>query len=238
VRVYAIGDVHGRADLLVQLRERIRADLAEAPPTRLLVHVGDYVDRGFESRKVLDLLIERPLAGVENQHLLGNHDAWLLGFLDEPASVGAAWLRFGGDATLLSYDVRLNGPAESEEDLAALAARLRARLPAAHRRFLEGLRLRLEFGDYLFVHAGIRPGVPLALQKPDDLLWIREPFLSDRRDHGMVVVHGHTVQAQPVVRANRIGIDTGACWTGRLTCLVLEGEGHRFLAVPDSGGDR
>jgi serine/threonine protein phosphatase 1 len=236
LRLYAVGDIHGRADLLVRLYELIAEDAAHAPPgTELvLVYVGDYVDRGLESAKVLDRLIERPLAGFRTIHLLGNHDAWLLAFLDD-VEVGPAWLRFGGDTTLLSYGLRPMPPADDEAQLEQLQKGLRECLPAAHRAFLESLPLSFELGDYLFVHAGVRPGVPLERQEPQDLLWIREPFLSFGGDLGRVVVHGHTVQPEPVLRANRIGIDIGACWTGRLCCLVLEGETQRFLEATSRG---
>lgn len=238
LRLYAVGDIHGRADLLVRLHERIAEDARAAPPDteRVLVYVGDYVDRGLESARVLDCLIERPLPGFRTVHLLGNHDAWLLAFLDD-IEVGPAWLRYGGDTTLVSYGLRTAAGADEEEQLAALQAQLRERLPPAHRVFLESLPLSFELGDYLFVHAGVRPGVPIERQEPQDLLWIREPFLGFEGDFGRVVVHGHTVQPEPVMRPNRIGIDTGACWTGRLCCLVLEGASQRFLvATPHESG--
>lgn len=238
VRVYAIGDVHGRADLLRHVRERISEDLAARPVdgAAVVVHVGDYVDRGFDSRAVLDLLIDAPLAGVESVHLLGNHDAWMIGFLDDPEGIGPPWLRFGGDATIYSYGVRTASPPVTPEDLVHLRDAFAERLPAAHLAFLRSLPLTHRQGDYLFVHAGLRPGTPIEAQKADDLLWIRQPFLDYGGDHGCIVVHGHTVENAPVVRHNRIGIDTGACWTGHLTCLVLEGEAFHFLG--DEGDDR
>lgn len=236
-RLYAIGDVHGRIDLLEELEEMIRADLATAPVgTRpFLVLLGDYVDRGFESRRVLDHLAHRPMEGLARVLLLGNHDLWLREFL-AGAPVGEAWLQYGGDATLASYGVGLDRTLPEAERLAAARAALDDRFPAAHRRLLEALDLAFGFGDYFFCHAGVRPGVPLEAQTEADLVWIREPFLSFTGDHGKIVVHGHTVEDEPVVRRNRIGIDTGACWTGRLTCLVLEGTEHRFLATGRSGG--
>lgn len=179
---------------------------------------------------MLDLLIDEPLHGFHSVHLVGNHDAWLLGFLED-ASVGESWLRHGGDATLRSYDIAVADAAERDDALLALQAELRDRLPPSHLDFLESLDLYYELGDYLFVHAGIRPGIPLADQQPEDLLWIREPFLSSNESTGRVVVHGHTVTTEPIVRANRIGIDTGACWTGRLSALVLDGTSFRFLST-------
>jgi serine/threonine protein phosphatase 1 len=239
LRVYAVGDVHGRADLLRRLHAEIAEDAALAPAgvERVLVYVGDYVDRGLESAEVLDALIERPLQGFHTIHLLGNHDAWLLAFLDDEA-VGPAWLRYGGDTTLASYGLRPTSPVDDQEHLKRLQGELRQRLPAAHRAFLESLPLSFELGDYLFVHAGVRPGVPLEQQEPQDLLWIREPFLSFAGDHGRVIVHGHTVSPEPVLRVNRIGVDTGACWTGRLTCLVLEDDSQRFLTATPRPTDR
>jgi serine/threonine protein phosphatase 1 len=234
VCVYAVGDIHGRDDLVAEIHRLIEQDGTQLTPgtERLLVYVGDYVDRGLESRQVLDRLIDRPLEGFRAVHLIGNHDAWLLSFLID-ARVGPTWLRFGGDATLHSYGVRLNRPLDDLAYYEALQADLRERVPPHHVEFLEGLEASFETGDYLFVHAGVRPNVPLDQQKPEDMLWIREPFLSSRRDLGKVVVHGHTVEDTPAVRANRIGIDTGACWTGCLTCLVLEEASYRFL---DTGG--
>lgn len=230
VCIYAIGDVHGRCDLLEALQERITDDAAQLTPgtSRVVVYMGDYVDRGLESRQVIQHLIERPLAGFDSVHLLGNHDAWFLSFLVDP-KVGPTWLRYGGDVTLHSYGVRLGTPVDDIEYFTNLQHALRARLPASHVAFLQNLHLSYEMGDYLFVHAGIRPGIALQRQTADDLLWIREPFLSSDRALERVVVHGHTVESAPVIRHNRIGIDTGACWTGCLTCLVLEEGTQRFL---------
>lgn len=232
VRVYVVGDIHGRLDLLRALEARILADIEESGRhlERFVVYLGDYVDRGFESRQVLDHLIGRPLPDVHRVCLLGNHDAWLRAFVrGEP--VGPAWLQHGGDATLVSYAVRLDLQQEESRRLAAAHAALAAKLPAAHLAFLDGLELAFSLGDYFFCHAGIRPGLPLERQVEADLIWIREPFLSWTGDAGKIVVHGHTVEPAPVVRTNRIGIDTGACWTGNLTCLVLEGQERRFLST-------
>ena len=236
VCVYAVGDIHGRADLLFHMHQLIIEDANLLTPgtDRLVIYVGDYVDRGLESRQVVDLLLHQRLEGFHPVHLLGNHDAWLLSFLID-AKIGATWLRYGGDATLHSYGVRLRPPVDDLLYYEELQAELRERLPRRHIEFLEELELSYETGDYLFVHAGVRPSVPLDRQTADDLLWIREPFLSSRRDLGKVVVHGHTVEAEPAVRHNRIGIDTGACWTGCLTCLVLEERGYRFLNTAGGG---
>ena len=232
VCIYAVGDIHGRVDLLHEMHRLIAEDAASLTPgtSKVLIYLGDYVDRGLESRQVIDLLIRDRLADFQTVHLLGNHDAWLLSFLVD-ASIAPIWLRYGGDATMVSYGVRLPIPQDDVRYYEQLQGELRQRIPRTHVEFLQSLELSFESGDYLFVHAGVDPARPLDRQVADDLLWIREPFLSSRRDLGRVVVHGHTVESEPIVRRNRIGIDTGACWTGCLTCLVLvEGE-FRFLST-------
>jgi serine/threonine protein phosphatase 1 len=232
VCVYAVGDIHGRVDLLSELHRLITEDASHLTPgtEKLVVYVGDYVDRGMESRQVVDLLLDLPLPGFTAVHLLGNHDAWLLSFLVD-AQIGPTWLRYGGDATLLSYGVSVGLQRDDAGIYDKLQADLRQRVPRRHVDFLQSLELSYETGDFLFVHAGVRPTLPLDRQTAEDLLWIREPFLSWRRDLPKVVVHGHTVGADPIVRNNRIGIDTGACWTGCLTCLVLEEGDYRFLST-------
>jgi serine/threonine protein phosphatase 1 len=232
VCVYAVGDIHGRADLLEQMHRLIAEDAAALTPGtgKVVVYLGDYVDRGLESRRVVDLLIHHPLEEFQAVHLLGNHDAWLLSFLVDPA-IGPIWLRYGGDATIHSYGVPFGMPQDDRSFYEELQRHLRQRIPRGHVEFLQRLELSFESGDYLFVHAGVNPGLPLDQQTADDLLWIREPFLSSQRDLGRVVVHGHTVESEPIIRANRIGIDTGACWTGCLTCLVLEEGVFRFLTT-------
>jgi serine/threonine protein phosphatase 1 len=230
--VYAVGDIHGRIDLLEAMHRLIAEDAASLTPgtSKVLIYLGDYVDRGTESRRVIDLLIQNRLAEFQTVHLFGNHDAWLLSFLID-ATIGPIWLRYGGDATMVSYGVGLGIPQDDTRYYELLQEDLRQRIPRQHVEFLQSLELSFESGDYLFVHAGVDPARPLDQQAIDDLLWIREPFLSSRRDLGRVVVHGHTVEAEPVVRSNRIGIDTGACWTGCLTCLVLEEREFRFLTT-------
>lgn len=229
-RLYVVGDIHGRADLLRILHEAIIEDAADAPPRRVIVYLGDYVDRGAESSAVIEMLASGPPAGFEAVHLLGNHEAWLLDFLDDPDQ-GAGWIMNGGSATLLSYGVDAAGISFQRDRLARARDELRAKLPPAHLAFLRSLKLSHVEGDYLFVHAGIRPGVPLDRQSADDLVWIRDEFLFSDADHGKVVVHGHTIVDEPEVLDNRIGIDTGAFATGRLTCLVLEGTTRRFVST-------
>ena len=230
-RVYAVGDIHGESGALARLLEMIREDAASAPVARrVLVFLGDYVDRGLGSRQVIDLLLDDPAPDFERVFLKGNHDAGLLAFLED-AGIGPEWLGVGGQATLLSYGVALPPGPRTAAHLEGVREALAGVLPSGHRAFLEGLSLFHVEGSYAFVHAGIRPGVALEDQQEQDLLWIRDEFLDDRRDHGRVVVHGHSVSDRPEVLPNRIGIDTGAYATGRLTCLVLEGESRRFLAT-------
>ncbi len=225
-----VGDIHGRADLVRQLHGLILADAAAHRNGRpVVVYLGDYVDRGLESRQVLDLLLEEPLSGFEEIRLLGNHEQAMLDFLEDPG-IGPAWLHYGGAATLYSYGINAQArPPEGVERFAHLSAELARLLPPRHLQFLHRLKLHHVEGDYLFVHAGIRPGVPIERQQREDLLYIRDEFLNFSDSHGCIVVHGHTITADPDVRANRIGIDTGAFATGRLTCLVLDGAERRFL---------
>jgi serine/threonine protein phosphatase 1 len=231
VRVYAVGDVHGRLDLLSTLLTQVEEDAGERPgPQNYLVYLGDYVDRGHWSRQVIDLLL-RPCAPCFGAIFLrGNHEQAMLDFLED-ASTGVHWLRFGGMETLASYGVRLQQATPTPEVLERARQDLVRALPPAHLSFLRHTRMSVAIGDYFFVHAGVRPGVALTRQDPQDLLWIREEFLKSDADFGKLVVHGHTISELPVVRANRIGIDTGAYATGHLTALVLEGHERRFLGT-------
>ncbi len=228
--VYGVGDIHGRPDLLDRLLDRIVQDAAAAAPdaARTLVYLGDYVDRGHDSKGVIDRLIAGPPDGFEQVCLLGNHEAWLLNFLDD-ARAGAGWLMNGGAATLASYGVAATYGARESGKLGAIRDAFIEALPPAHLAFYEDLALFWRAGGYVFVHAGVRPGVALADQDPDDLIWIRDDFLTSGADFGAVVVHGHTIQDMPEVRANRIGVDTGAYVTGRLTAVALDGARRRFL---------
>ncbi len=230
LRVYAVGDIHGENRLLEKLLAVIRADAADHPPqATILVFLGDYIDRGPDSRAVLDILIGDPLPGCRVHHLAGNHEAALVDFLGGHAG-GMDWLAFGGMETVASY-----GLLPPRTPTPALLSRLRAelpdRMPPAHLTFLHSLDHSCIIGDYGFVHAGIRPGVAFADQSPVDLLRIREPFLSDPRPHDRVIVHGHTITGAPEQRPNRIGIDTGAYATGVLTALRLSGTEQGFLQV-------
>ena len=230
-RVYAIGDVHGELGPLARLVAMVRRDASQSgADRRVLVFLGDYVDRGLESRKVIEFLLADPAPGFETVFLKGNHEALLLAFLDD-AGTGRQWLAAGGQGTLYSYDVALPPGPRNADCLESLRDAFAGALPGAHRAFLNGLAMFHVEGDYAFVHAGVRPGAPLAEQREDDLLWGSEAFLEDARDHGKVIVHGHSFAPEPVAGRNRIGIDTGAYATGRLTCLVLEGATRRFLST-------
>jgi serine/threonine protein phosphatase 1 len=224
-RVYVIGDIHGCLDKLVSLHFQIAADLAARPVGHsTLIHLGDYVDRGTDSAGVLWLLagaVKPPV--TQRIDLKGNHEIMMLDALSGRREAASHWLDNGGDATLDSYHVSAADQARPQT--------WRAAVPSLHIEWMQRLDLMHREGTYLFVHAGIRPGVPLRAQVPDDVMWIREPFLSDRAARDVVVVHGHTPRPQPEVFENRIGIDTGAAMGGRLTCLVLEGEEMRFLSA-------
>ena len=229
-RVYAIGDIHGRLDLLDRLRTVMVEDAKRHPIERkVVVYLGDYIDRGPDSRDVVDLLMRTQLPGFESVFIKGNHEDSLLRFLVEPEGE-AAWMAYGGDATLYSYGVRPPDMRKANELAAARDVFAKA-LPDEHLVFFEALKLIHIEGDYAFVHAGFRPGIPIRLQKAEDLMWIRDEFLWSDADFGKVVVHGHSIADHPQIRPNRIGIDTGAFATGTLTCLVLEGTDRRFLAT-------
>lgn len=230
-RLYAVGDIHGRADLLLQLMEMIRADMQQGEPGhRVVVFLGDYIDRGPDTRKVLDILSSNPFPESENVFLIGNHEAVLLQFLRDPA-IGKDWVRFGGAQTLAAYGAVLPSGAPSPAQLNQARDILRTKLPPQHLSFVRSLKLTYRVGDYLFVHAGIRPGLPLDQQASHDLLWIRKPFLESELDHGHVVVHGHTPSERIESLPNRIGIDTGAYRSDRLSAVVLEADLRRFLAT-------
>ena len=228
-RVYAVGDIHGRADLLGRLHDLIRVDAAPFHDLRkVIIYLGDYVDRGPSSKGVLDYLINSSLPGFETFHLKGNHEDMLLRFLDD-AQVGLNWTMVGGDATLMSYGALDESRLRGSMDFETIQKRFLEQLPQAHLEFLQNLGFFHVEGDYLFVHAGVRPGRPMEDQDEMDLIWIRDDFLQSTADHGRVVVHGHNITHEPDIWPNRIGIDTGAYATGRLTCLVLESAGRSFL---------
>jgi serine/threonine protein phosphatase 1 len=232
-RAYVIGDVHGRLDLLERLLAEIERDLVEQPsPKTLLVFLGDLIDRGPHSAQVIERLRTYGVPGLRTVFLLGNHEEVLLRILAGDAALITQWRWFGGAECLESYGVEPSAIAQLD-DQAALEA-LRAAIPKEHAEFIGSFVDTCGFGDYLFVHAGIRPGVLVEEQVQSDLRWIREPFLLDDTDHGCVVVHGHTISEEIDERQNRIGIDTGAYRTGVLTALVIEGEQRRYLQTSEA----
>lgn len=220
VRIYAVGDVHGRVDLLDELLRRIERHRRIHPIARpVQVFVGDYIDRGPASAEVLDRLIAWS-AENETVCLKGNHDGFIFEFLQRPSAL-RDWSAIGGLETLRSYGLKptLNPDPASQKEL---AASLRGSLPKAHRTFLGTLQISFSCGRYFFVHAGVRPGIPLQKQREQDLLWIRDEFLLHEQPFEKIIVHGHTPVREIDVRPNRINIDTGAFATGKLSCLILQ----------------
>ena len=229
-RAYAIGDIHGRLDLLDELLARIEADDARRGARKtLLVFLGDLIDRGPSSAQVVERLRTYRRDGIRPVFLLGNHEEVLLRIIDGDAAMYTSWLRFGGAETLASYGVDALDIAA--QGAAGAVAAVRNAIPAEHVTFLRSFVDTFRFGDYLFVHAGIRPGIELHLQAQSDLRWIREPFLDDDSDHGFVVVHGHSIRRHVEQRPNRIGIDTGAFHTGVLTAVGIDGPHRWFLST-------
>ena len=227
-RAYAIGDVHGRLDLLEDILLQIEEDIGNCPDkSNHIVFLGDLIDRGPSSRGVIEKLIDYRPDNAQCHFIMGNHEEVLVrGLRGEPDQLDN-WLKHGGDATAESYGIdqaylRRHG---SE----ALEHALLSAIPDRHVAFMAGFLDRIQFGDYLMVHAGVRPGTPITEQHPSDLRWIRRDFLDSKVDHGLVVVHGHTVEPKISNQSNRIGIDTGAYKTGVLTAVRLEGEDVCFL---------
>lgn len=222
-RIYVIGDIHGCKEKLLTLRQGIARDLMERPvPGPLLVHLGDYIDQGPDSAGVLDVLTGPPPApGLRMVHLMGDHERMLVDALAGDRAAATDWLWAGGRDALKSWGIDPDTPREAWE----------AALPAAHVAFLRGLARSFRDGDYLFVHAGVRPGVALADQTLDDLTTMRQPFLFTEEDLGAIVVHGHSNTPQVAIQRNRIGIDTGAGMGGKLTCVVLEDDVIGVLAA-------
>ena len=227
-RAYVVGDIHGRLDLLDDLLGRIHDDLDRLPARKaVIVFVGDLIDRGPNSAGVIERLRDYSRPGVRTIFLLGNHEEVMLRILAGDGSLLPQWLQFGGAQCLASYGLDPVALAMMEEAEAVSA--IRAGIPESHSRFLHEFADSFRFGDYLVVHAGIRPGIALDQQLQSDLRWIRQPFLNDARDHGFVVVHGHTITDEVDERSNRIGIDTGAYASGRLTALAIDGADRWYL---------
>ena len=227
VRIYAITDIHGCAHLLDQMLRVIDADVAHSRPRHAIeVFMGDYIDRGPDSRSTLDLLIERSQRG-NVVFLKGNHEAFLDDVFRDPARM-SNWLQVGGLETLMSYGLSPSVNPDGDEQR-ELMRELSEVMPARHRDFLRRLRLSFSCGDFFFVHAGVRPGIRLADQREEDLLWIREDFLQCKNRFSKYIVHGHTPVRSAEILANRANIDTGAYATGNLTLLSIQGS--RLLAI-------
>ncbi len=224
-RIYAIGDIHGRVDLLTALLEKIVADAgASAGLEHILVYLGDYIDRGPDSDRIIEILTAPPPAGFQAHYLMGNHEDMMVQFIDGENDV-QVWLGNGGRETLYAYGC------DEILDLDQTRVDLLAALPARHLEFLRSLKSHHQNGDYLFVHAGIRPGVPIEAQSDTDMMWIRGSFLKSKENFGKFVIHGHSIRPEPEICGNRIGIDTGAWRTGVLTCLVLDGTQKNFIST-------
>jgi serine/threonine protein phosphatase 1 len=227
--LYAIGDVHGRLDLLAEMHAQIAAEIMRRRPDDWrIIHLGDYVDRGPESRGVIEFLVRQTAADGRVLSLAGNHDIGFLDFLAEPDRNGIFAL-YGGVETAQSYGVALElaDPVSFRSSWRALAAAV----PSSHQDFLQALQFSVGFGDFFFCHAGIRPGVSLDTQDPLDLIWIRGDFHSHQELFPKVVVHGHTPVSEPEICANRVNLDTGAFASGRLTALVIDGAEKRLLTA-------
>ena len=234
-RLYAVGDVHGRLDALDALLDALRADMVRDNLHPVLIMLGDYVDRGPASRAVIGRLLDLERdSDLETAFIRGNHDETMMRFASEP-SVGSSWCGFGGGETLQSYGVAATLLGDDPEAWSATQQAFAAALPPDHLRFLRSLQPYVTYGDYFFTHAGVRPGVELEEQDPHDLMWIREEFLRGSATFSKTVVHGHTPEEDAFVSDRRIGVDTGAYATGKLTAVVLEGADRRLIQAQVSG---
>lgn len=240
MRIYAIGDVHGRLDLLAAMHRQIESQLQLRPtPDWRIIHLGDYVDRGPDSKGVIDFLIKARKRDRRNIVLAGNHDIGFLDFLDTP-TVDSLFIRFGGVQTGHSYGVAIDEGltgwfGTSESALLRGHAALVEAVPQVHINFLQSLPFSVSFGDFFFCHAGVRPGVPLENQNPQDLTWIRDVFLQYPGLFPKIIVHGHTPAAEAEVTANRVNVDTLAWQSGNLTALVVEGAEKVIMTVTAPG---
>jgi len=228
--VYAIGDIHGRADLLIALLEKIDEDSASFQGKKQIVFLGDYIDRGLQSRGVIDVLLGDRLDDYETYFVKGNHEDALLSFLSDP-KFGPKWASYGGRETLVSYGVRPPRSMNYNDEWAKAHDDFLKALPNVHQTFFRNLPTSVKIGAYGFVHAGVKPGRPFSEQEDHDLMWIRDEFLKSASTFDVIVVHGHTPTDQPYVDDRRINVDTGAYLTGRLTAAKLHGSTVEFVAT-------
>jgi serine/threonine protein phosphatase 1 len=236
-RAYVIGDVHGCLELLEQLLAGVEKDVREQPKRKLsIIFLGDLIDRGPASAAVLERLRTYSLPRATVHFVMGNHEEVMLRVLSGDSELLSGWLKFGGAETLQSYGLEPRELRSLKPEDAV--KRIGDAIPAAHVEFVRSFADSISFGSYLFVHAGIRPGVDLSEQSQSDLRWIREPFLQDSTDHGFVVVHGHTISNTVDVLPNRIGIDTGAYCTGTLTALAIDGDRRWLIQTADREAER
>jgi serine/threonine protein phosphatase 1 len=246
-RAYCIGDIHGRVDLLIDLMQRIEHHAQYFSGRVVIIYLGDYIDRGRHSKEVIDFLLHNKKTGVEYVYLRGNHEQVLLNYLwDE--NLAMSWLFMGGAATMGSYRVAAPDPTNAlldgmaihkqqrqlriktpSTEISKLQHQFRISLPNTHYQFFSETQLCYSLGDYFFVHAGVNVNYSLATQRADDLLWIRDKFIQSKNIFEKVIVHGHTITERVEFLPNRIGIDTGACKSGILTCLVLEDDQQQLI---------
>ncbi|NDF12702.1 MAG: serine/threonine protein phosphatase [Proteobacteria bacterium] len=227
--IYAIGDIHGRFDLLIKLQALIEEDMHERKcARRVVVYLGDFVDRAAQSKDVIERLLTHSFEGAEHVYLMGNHEFAMLNFLSAP-DLSDAWLAWGGDATLQSYDVELTDEKGERRPSKDLAHDLSNNIPDEHLDFLHHLKLYHQEGNFLFVHAGVRPGLPLTAQAPNDMLMIRDEFIFSKKMPNQIVVFGHTIFDKPFLGPMRIGVDTGAYYSDVLTCAVITSHSLDFI---------
>ena len=227
--IYAIGDIHGRSDLLIKIHKLILEDSKSRKSSRkVLIYLGDYIDRGSDSKEVIDILINHPLQGFEKIYIKGNHEYFMMLFL-EGHDVGKSWLKWGGEATLHSYGVALRDKNGQRPDYNIMKESFDKNIPEDHKIFLNSLDNYHTEGDYLFIHAGLRPEIPIEEQNINDMVSIREEFFNSTYDFGKTIIFGHTIFDKPFIKKGKIGIDTGAYATGELTALILEEKEQHFI---------